>query len=327
MDKMIKHYFGIFILCFYSMHVFSANLLFKSGFENNVAISPMRTPNNVTTSYQDLTGSDVPGKSWPMQIRTSTQANLHHIINAASNPPPPVPNLNEYFDTHIETVRGHDGLNTRALYQSLTQEASRLTQSWYEVYYSSPSAAADGDVYFKYWMKLPEDFKESMGPKNWRSFIFWKTSNDDYRIEAYINTTPNINNGMPYWHIHGDQFTTVDGNYKVDWDVRNVDVAVPIGEWFLVEFFWHRSTGSDGRVFWAVNGKVIANHHGPNYGDYNGHINRVSPFGVYTTPAVYPARQWIDDVEVWDGFPCGDGISCFDLRELKPSPPNPPVLK
>ena len=95
-----------------------------------------------------------------------------------------------------------------------------------------------------------------------------------------------------------------------------MDVAVPIGEWFLVEFFWHRSAGSDGRIFWAVNGQVIADHHGPNYGDYNKHINRISPFGVYTIPAVYPARQWIDDVEVWDGFPCGDGASCFDPTDL-----------
>ena len=180
------------MMCLYSMHVFSANLLFKSDFENNVAFAPMSTPNDRTTSYQDLTGSDVPGHSWPMQIRTSTRASFHHIINAGSNPPPPVPDLNEYFDTHIENVKGHDGLPTRALYQSLTRKASRITQSWYEVYYSSPSVVSDGDVYTKYWMKFPEDLKESMGPENWRSVFFWKTANDDYRIEAYIYTNPSI---------------------------------------------------------------------------------------------------------------------------------------
>ena len=310
------------------MHIFSANLLFKSGFESNVALAPMSTPNNKTTSYQDLTGSDVPGHSWPMQMRTSTRASFHHIINVGSNPPPPVPDLNEYFDTHIESVKGHDGLITRVLYQSLTRKASRITQSWYEVYYSSPSAVSDGDVYVKYWMKFPDELKESMGPDNWRSVFFWKTANDDYRVEAYIDTNHSIHNGTPYWYIHGDQFTTAGGDYKEDWGTRNLDVAVPIGEWFLVEYFWHRSTGSDGRVFWAVNGQVIADHHGPNYGDYSSHINRVSPFGVYTTPAVYPARQWIDDVEVWDGFPCGNDVSCFDPTALESqiSPPNPPML-
>ena len=277
---MIKISLLCFMMCLYSMHVFSANLLFKSGFESNVALAPMRTPNNEISSHQDLTGSDVPGYSWPIQIRTSTRASLHHIINAGTTPPPPVPDLNEYFDTHIESVKGHDGVSTRALYQSLTQEASRITQSWYTIYYSVPSAVSDEDMYVKYWMKLPEDFKVSMGPHNWRSVFFWKTSNDDYRVEAYIYTNPRIHNGMPYWYIHGDQFTTTGGDYKEDWGVQNLDVAVPIGKWFMVEFFWHRSTGSDGRVFWAINGQVIADHRGPNYGDYNNHINRVSPFGI-----------------------------------------------
>ena len=162
----MKRSAGFLIVCLYSMHAVSANLLFKSGFESNIAILPMTLPYDVTTSYQSITGSDVPGSSWPMQIRTSSQGSLHHIINAGGNPPPPVPDLNEYFDTHIETVKGHDGLNTRALYQSLTRAASRLTQSWYEVYYSLPSATSDGDVYLKYWMKFPNDFEESMGPYN-----------------------------------------------------------------------------------------------------------------------------------------------------------------
>ena len=190
---MIKKFIWFSIMCLFPKCVFSANLLFQSGFEHNVAIKTMRFPENVTTSYQDIAGSDVPGYSWPMQIRDSTKATFHHIINAGSTPPPvPVPNLNEYFDTHIENVAGHDGLPTRALYQSLTQKASNTTQSWYEIYYSSPSVASDGDVYTRYWMKFPEDLKESMGAKNWRSVFFWKTSNTDYRIEAYIYTNPSI---------------------------------------------------------------------------------------------------------------------------------------
>ena len=276
-------------------------------------MSPMSTPYDRAASYQDLTGSDVSGHSWPMQIKNSTQASLHHIISAGSKPPPPVPDLNEYFDTHIETVIGHDGLTTRALYQSLTQKAARTTQSWYELYYSSPSAASDGDVYIKYWMKFPDDLKESMGPNKWRSVFFWKTSNNDYRVEAYVYTTTSIHaDGAPFWYIHGDRFTTIEGGYKEDWAALKKDIEVPTGKWFMVEFFWHRSSGSDGRVFWAVNGEVITDRHGPNYGDYNNHINRISPFGLYGTPTVYPARQWIDDVEVWDGFPCGEGVSCFN---------------
>ena len=155
-----------------------------------------------------------------------------------------------------------------------------------------------------------------MGLNNWRSIFFWKTVASDYRIEAYVSTSTLIHpDGTPHWYIRGDRTANTGGNYKEDWVVRNTDISVPIGKWFMVEFYWHRSTHEEGRIFWAVNGQVIADHKGSNLGNRHNHINRISPFGVYTRPAVYPARQWIDDVEIWDDFPCGDGLSCYNHKE------------
>jgi hypothetical protein len=65
------------------------------------------------------------------------------------------------------------------------------------------------------------------------------------------------------------------------------------------EVFWHRSTGPDGRVWMAVNGQVIVDMPGPN--KIRAPINRIAP-NLYTGTA-FPVYQWMDDLEIWDGFP------------------------
>ena len=95
-ECMLQKSFGFFVALLFAMPALSANLLFQSGFESDVAISSISHPKNSTTSFQGITGSDVPGYSWPIQIRTSSKANFHHIINAGGSPPtPPVPDLKQ----------------------------------------------------------------------------------------------------------------------------------------------------------------------------------------------------------------------------------------
>jgi chitodextrinase len=84
--------------------------------------------------------------------------------------------------------------------------------------------------------------------------------------------------------------------------VLNRTVPVPVGGWFKFEFFLHRSNGADGRVWVAVNGNVIADHYGPNMGAWNLPINRIMTPILYTGSRM-PVYQWIDDLEIWDGFP------------------------
>lgn len=278
----------------------SSKLIFKSGFGEGVAILPMDAPYNRLATNQGIEGSDVLGHSWPIDLRSPTKSKFHHIINNVPGATP-VPDLNDYFDTHIETVTGRNGTPTEALYQSLLQGASATSQSWYEIYYDTPSAVSDENTYVSYWMKFQDNLLETMVAPEWRSVFFWKTENTDYRVEAYVYRNTN-NNGNPYFYIHGDKFKTISGNYEKDWSEFSYDIPVPIGEWFKMEFFWHRSTGADGRVYWAVNGELVADRFGPNYGDYNNSINRISPFGLYTSPTAYPVYQWVDDLEICDDF-------------------------
>jgi len=78
-------------------------------------------------------------------------------------------------------------------------------------------------------------------------------------------------------------------------------VAVPIGEWFKFEVFWHRSTGSDGRVWMAVNGQKLVDKFGPNIGVNGSPIDRI--FLEFYSAATYPLEQWTDDVQFWSSFP------------------------
>jgi hypothetical protein len=56
----------------------------------------------------------------------------------------------------------------------------------------------------------------------------------------------------------------------------------------------------------AVNGKVIADYRGPLMGVNNASINRIAIQNVYSA-APAPQYQWVDDVEIWDGFPPATG--------------------
>ena len=88
------------------------------------------------------------------------------------------------------------------------------------------------------------------------------------------------------------------------WKVENRDIPVPVGQWFKLEIYWHRSAGSDGRVWMAANGQTIADYRGPNMGVSNLPVNRIMAPMLYSGQRM-PAYQWFDDLEIWDGFPSG----------------------
>ena len=52
----------------------------------------------------------------------------------------------------------------------------------------------------------------------------------------------------------------------------------------------------------GINGLKYFDRHGANYGASNAPINRLMLPNLYSdTP--YPVYQWVDDVEIWNGFP------------------------
>ena len=80
---------------------------------------------------------------------------------------------------------------------------------------------------------------------NCTPFFEWKTS-DDYRTAAYVYAEE----GISCCYVHGDNVAKDNyGKYREYWAIENR--SIPVSE-------------DDGRFWWAVNGDVIADYHGPN---------------------------------------------------------------
>jgi len=202
--------------------------------------------------------------------------------------------VSDYIVNEVQTVTGRNGSETRALYSLIKKKGQGYTQDPYMLL----PAFEGGDLYIRYWMKFQPDLVERMTPQTWRVFFEWKTAGD-YRVIASVVTWGNV---QPYWEIRGDNNANGGLPYEQFWKVENRSVAVPAGEWFKVEVFWHRSSGADGRVWMAINGRVILDRYGPNKGVNNASINRIMVNQLYTGGS-YPVYQWVDEVEIWDGFP------------------------
>ncbi len=257
----------------------SAILLFSSGFEDNVTVVP-----GPYDDYRNITGRDnETGFSWPIDILGASESGLHFIDDDSR----------QAIDSRIETVTGHNGTKTKALYSEENYEmpSPASTQCPYEIL-----DITDGrrDLYVRYWMKVDRD-SLSMTDK-WRALFEWKTKDyadgTGFRLIAYIYTDEN---GNPYWHWQGD----ADPEHPV-WEIDNFDVPVEGDKWFLTEYYWHWSEESDGRALWKINGQVIGDHHGPT-------TRNSKPIDFIMLTQIYgdgnPKYQWVDDIEIWDAFP------------------------
>jgi hypothetical protein len=76
-----------------------------------------------------------------------------------------------------------------------------------------------------------------------------------------------------------------------------------------VEIFWKRSTKNDGRVWMTINGHTVI--------DYKGSTKINDPIRVimlFTNYANKPMDQWIDNIEIWNNYPCAIRKSCHDNK-------------
>lgn len=168
-------------------------------------------------------------------------------------------------------------------------------------------------LYVSEWLKLQPDLVEVMAaaaPTNagWRVVFTFKTggqfsggpSNDgDYRFQLSVQTR---DRPQPYWVLLADNNAGGNAALVNNFALKNFDVPVPVGEWFRLEVYWRRSSGADGRFWVAVNGRVVFDRLGPNMGALGMPINRIYAPILYSGSRL-PIYQWVDDVEVWDGFP------------------------
>ncbi len=194
--------------------------------------------------YRFIKGTDYETEfTWSINILGSENSALHYIDDD---------NHKAVF-AELQTVTGHDGTQTTALYQQENYKTD-VTQCPYEIL-----DIKDGtkDLYIKFWIKL--DSASLFKPNMWRTFFEWKSKNYaqglGFRLISFIYTD---DDGVPYWHFQGDR----NPQHPI-WEIDNRDIQVPVNEWFMNEFYWHWSAGDDGIALWKVNGQTIGEHHGP----------------------------------------------------------------
>ncbi len=260
-------------------------LLFKSGFEKGVYLEEPYT-GDTEIWWQEIKGSDVDGFSWPIKIWNHSGI-LQMIVGRDKN-------IWEYIENRMEYVVGPDNRSTRALHQIIKRYDYDYgcTQDPYIIY---TNGTEKGDLYIKYDLKFPSNLKELLGKDGWLTFCEWKTV-DDYRLAFYVYSDEY---GDLYWYVHGDSNVNGDEPYEEYWYEENRSVEVPQGKWFTVEIYWHRSEDEEGRVWWAIDGKTIVDHRGPN--KISSPINAIMIFTAYSSAEYF--HQWIDNIEIWNGFP------------------------
>ena len=294
----------------------NAKLLFKSGFENFVYVVPA---SGGYSQYQYILGTDnstinaCPVMAWsPNPLLTGL---LGVITSSYVNPAPE--DFNNYIRNAIENVTGPNGTPTNALRQEIVKPSPNTccTQDSFQI---ADLRTPLIDSYVRYWIKLnPELLSQvqTYGNNFWRVLWEMKTSTD-YRIATFIYGSPD---GRPYFFAHADNSPSDVYPYQEYWAASNTSVPVPLDQWFSVEFYLHRSSGSDGRFYWAVNGQTIANQYGPNYGINNENVNALMFSNLYGNSVhLNPAYQWIDDLEVWDLPPCA-ALPCGAPSGVTPS--------
>jgi hypothetical protein len=258
-------------------HDSQSELIFKSGFEEGVYIDETPYPNN--EDYRFIKGTDnETGFSWPISILGAQDSALHYIDDD---------NHQAVFAT-LETVTGHDGTSTTALYQQQNYSIG-VTQCPYEILDISEGTK---DIYIRFWIKL--DSASLYKPNMWRTYFEWKTKayaeENGFRLISFIYTDEEA---VPYWHFQGDK----SPNQPI-WEIDNREIPVPVNEWFLNEFYWHWSQGEDGLAQWKVNGQLIGEHHGPT-------TRNAQPLDFIMLGQIYgdsnPKHQWLDDIEIWEG--------------------------
>jgi hypothetical protein len=299
--------------------VSTAKLLFKSGFDGgSMAIRP---PTSCwgTGCWQDIVGLDsLSGFTWPAVVADSAGKFLHLTSPVTTNEQ----TVSNYSFARIETVVGPRGAQGSSLRQQVSRNVNGTapmgTASAANQFMLMPKRDP-GDLYVSYWLRLQPDLVQKMtnlpagpgiaGGGTWRAVLAMKTGgqaswgdsldNGDYRIEAYVMT---YGGGQPYWVVLGDNNAGGGAPAVNKFWVENRTVPVPVDNWFKVEFFLHRSAGTDGRVWMAVNGQIIADRRGANMGAWGMPVNRIMAPLLYSGSAM-PIYQWVDDLEIWTGFP------------------------
>jgi len=268
----------------------SSNLIFKSSFEDgSYILDPDRKDSEVW--WQNIKNNDNSDFNWPIKIK-GEPGSFQIIVNND--------NVNEYIENKIDITRGIDNKKTHALHQTIKEKEHTWTQVPYII---NTKNKEQRTLYIRYSLKLPKNLSEQLGENSWLVLSEYKTI-EDYRLALYIYTDKNK---KLYWYAHGDNIVSDDVPYEEYWYRENKEFPVLEGEWMDIEIFWKRSTKDDGRVWLTVNGNNVI--------DYKGSTKIKDPIQaimLFTNYSNKPLTQWIDNIEIWDSYPCGIRQSCHN---------------
>jgi hypothetical protein len=318
-------------LSFVTPTVYAASLLFKSNLGSGVSLG---APYNFSAhgAYQMINGTDKEtGYMWPVSALGSNFSGVQLI----TVDPITSSTIGNYISSQIRSVAGPKGDAVNELFQQvkITGELGRAG-SQAPLLIQRPWTIGDvKDLYITYWFKYQADLEtqldNTVSSANWRTQFSLKTGGYNNTGEGDYRMSVTVMKGADdklYWMTKGDN---VGGVFpaRVDyWREDNYVVPVPIDKWFKFEVYWHRSSGTDGRFWAAIDGEVIANYHGPNMGDYNLPVTRIFVSNPYSGGHT-SVDNHITGLEIWNGFPCGDGVSCLNFDTVAPTVPTSLVSK
>ncbi len=296
-----------------------STLLFWSGFEG-ISFGPIQNSCTSSSCVQDLIGTDsTTGFAWPPQIPGG--GNSLFKLRAGNNVNPTPATIGSYQFNEIQTVTGRTGAPTRAQFSQINKNCFGNTNSGQQdcssqdTYMVQPASEPSPDLYISYWRKVQPDLATKMAnePEKMHVVFEWKTGVNQVGDKRVIAEIVGWDAGQaPYFQIRLDNVANNPNlQQHEDWRCPNFGLTVcgapkvrvpPLDQWFKFEVFWHRSTGSDGRIWMAVNGVKIVDNHGPNVGVNNNPIDRIMFLQLYSG-LNYPLYQWTDDVQIWSTFP------------------------
>lgn len=309
----------------------TANLLFRSNFGSGITLGPLYGFSTYG-AWQAINGTDKEtGYLWPVSALSSNFSGIQLITVDPITPS----TIGNYITNEIRSVTGPDGDLVSEIFQQVKIKGVTGTGgSQAPFVINRPWNIGDvNDLYITYWFKYQADLEtqlDSVVPSaNWRTHFEFKTGGyantwtGDYRI--IINVIKGTD-GQLYWVTKGDNVANGPFAPLDYWREENRTVPVPVDKWSKFEVYWHRSSGSDGRYWAAVDGQVIVDHRGPNMGDYNLPITRIIVSNPYSGGHI-TVDNHLTKLQIWDGFPCGNAVSCYNFDTAPPTAPSSLIAK
>ena len=316
------------IICLVVPASYAATMLFKSNFGPGVSVgAPYNYYSTGNGAWQQITGTDQEtGHRWPINALGAIFSGIQLITVDPITPA----TIGNYITNEIRPVTGPKGNVVNELFQNVKIKGA-VGQGGSQaplLINRLPTSGDVPDLYISYWFKYSADLVDKLDSEvssgNWRTQFAFKTGGykgnegqGDYRININILKGKD---GSLYWQSAGDNVANGPFPRVTYWREENRIVPVPLDKWFKFEVYWHRSNSSDGRFWAAIDGEILVDYHGPNMGEYNLPITRIMVNDAYSGGHA-TVESHSTGLEIWNGFPCGKGVSCHDFDTVAPSTP------